>query len=1058
MKNIFRNIVLVVVIFLNLIFISSCGKIELESPQNVLYDGTKITWDEVENADYYMVSIDGGNEYKVTTNEYTYTTNNAELVVKIKANSDAKKIIESSETEVTFKQLDKVDKINVSENGVLSWDIINNATGYLVKITNGQNVKEVTVSTPTYEGLEAGENQIQVKPIVQNNSAFFSNYSNVKKVTVLGSVEIENIKYENGYITWKYVSGASAYEIIANGQVLSSNCKETRIAFDADNNDFEVTIKAIGNGVSYFTGKESEIKKFIFLETVTNVVVEDGIVKWSEVAGATGYKVKINGTTLNDILTDTTFDRINANITTEIQIMPISDDTTYFSDWSVIKNVLILPSPIIQWNNDLELDGVANSNIYWDGIANASGYVIKITYPNGLSEEITFGSTQRYFQEAYIETGTYKVELKALAETTDSNIYDSKYSQPISITRLAAPKPVDQNYITSNDSDVDEGFVVTFKPVVGAISYQLYKDNIKTLITNKSQFNVTDVSDKTLTEEQTYNYKIQSIGSVENTNSGINVRLSSLSSESLSFEIKVLASPKNIDMSGYEYQYSSVSGANGYSINVGGTTYTSGTESFDLGILQAGNYNVSVCSKGNKSNVLPSNYTSTLTIQRLDSPTNIKIDTSEASEGVLSYNSVQHATGYHIVFNNDGNAIPVTSMMNINKYITEQGTTVYMQSVANYFNDLKTIYYMTSTPGSTSTFIKLSTPTFGDLSFSNTQLIWNAPENINTSIYTPTYEIYFPNGTIYNGEKNGTTMDISYLEGGMEYTFLVKAIGDGSRYINSDKSKAVSIYKLSNVEITRGNGVYNWNSVVNATSYQVYVDGELAGTYAHESNKQYSFTPKFTEIKTYKVEVIAVGDGGYTTVNSNGTELLQETKQLATPNFEASYSHKQYDLNGTIDVKITEESIYAKGYAFIIGGKEYQTSEKQYSHNPNGVGSFNVSVYALGGNFDEYGIYYLDSQTRGGANSKIIILAYPNSDSFTLSQDGYLKWANIDNAVKYKVEITIDNVKQEVKLVTNASILLEGLKPGMTLIVKVTAIGNDGNIVSSEAIEVNFNI
>ena len=35
------------------------GKIELQTPTNIRMDGTLLTWDKVENADYYMVSVDG---------------------------------------------------------------------------------------------------------------------------------------------------------------------------------------------------------------------------------------------------------------------------------------------------------------------------------------------------------------------------------------------------------------------------------------------------------------------------------------------------------------------------------------------------------------------------------------------------------------------------------------------------------------------------------------------------------------------------------------------------------------------------------------------------------------------------------------------------------------------------------------------------------------------------------------------------------------------------------------------------------------------------------------
>ncbi len=72
------------------------------------------------------------------------------------------------------------------------------------------------------------------------------------------------------------------------------------------------------------------------------------------------------------------------------------------------------------------------------------------------------------------------------------------------------------------------------------------------------------------------------------------------------------------------------------------------------------------------------------------------------------------------------------------------------------------------------------------------QLVWNAPGNVSSAVYTPTYEVYNIDGEAYTGEKNGTSMDTSSLEGGKSHTFSVKALGDGNRIITS---KEVEYFK-----------------------------------------------------------------------------------------------------------------------------------------------------------------------------------------------------------------------------------------------------------------------
>lgn len=246
----------------------------------------------------------------------------------------------------------------------------------------------------------------------------------------------------------------------------------------------------------------------------------------------------------------------------------------------------------------------------------------------------------------------------------------------------------------------------------------------------------------------------------------INVTLGSLSMESLSVKISVLAAPADPDISGFTYTYGSISGNNGYAIDVQGQKFSSNGTSYDLRGLETGVYQVRVCAKGNGTNVLASNYSAPIEVNRLAAPTDVRVETSDASEGILTYNTVLNATGYYVVFDNNGQAVPVDTVKNMNQYVTEQGTTVvYMVSTANYFNNDKTGgYYMESQPSKTANFIKLSAPTFGDTAFTNTQLIWKHSANMNTAVYTPTYDIYVANGTKYSGEKNGATIDISYLE------------------------------------------------------------------------------------------------------------------------------------------------------------------------------------------------------------------------------------------------------------------------------------------------------
>ena len=355
---------------------------------------------------------------------------------------------------------------------------------------------------------------------------------------------------------------------------------------------------------------------------------------------------------------------------------------------------------------------------------------------------------------------------------------------------------------------------------------------------------------------------------------------------------------------------------------------------------------------------------------------------------------------------------------------------------------------MTSESSATANFIKLETPTFGDFKFTNTELVWNAPANANPSVYTPTYEVYDKaSGNVYDGEKNGTRFDISFLKGGESYTFQVKAIGNGSNYINSEKSVDAVIYKLETPEVTRADGKYVWDSVASASSYAVYIDGTLVagGTQSYTAH-EYTPTAIFTEIKTYQVDVYAIGDNGLTTIDSSACTIMQTTKQLDTPEFSLSYSEEAYDPNGDIIVTVTKSSPNASRYSFNVGDAEGRqgNTELVYYAKPRSASSYEANVYAVGGNFDEDGFYYIDSRTA--ANKSIRLLASPNESSINRNMSGHLTWATITGAISYEIEYTVNG--ETFRETATQTRLTDTSKFKGTVVVRIRAVGDGSSVIT----------
>ena len=706
----------------------ACGEnpLAVSAPTNVRVDaGTmSVAWDKVEGAAKYTISINDGTEYSITNTSYVCSQliqSNQTFTVKVCAVSSVGDM-KSEATVMTFSPLDKITDLALTEEGSLTWSVVNNATGYAIRVDGVE--QQVPLAVTEYAIETTGRHSYQVRPVGADNS-FYSVWSDVKQVTKLGTVDASKIKYdvEKGKLSWASVSGANAYEVYVNGFVEAENCTATALDFDCPNANFIVEIKAKSNAQDTLAGEMCEQKEFIFLNPVTNVRVADGVLLWDEVEGATSYRLKIGNATPKTI-TGTSYDKLQRGTSLTVSIMPMSDDAVYFSNWSQPASFYLLQAPVIQWDSSLKLDdGSAKNNIYWDGITNAYGYELRIVAPNGDESIEPASATDRQFAYDFLEVGTYTVELKATADPDDSTFCDSPYSTKIEVIRLASPTQVSSGFITSKPQELSKGFTVSFEKVAKATGYRLYKEGTAIMDTpsSTSQFKVNNVADGSVIDETTYDYAVQSIGTDAMQNK--TVVLSSLKDKSLDFSITVLAVPQSPTIKGFTYEYGEIGEAHttGYAVSAGAKVYDVNDVKFDLGtVLPAGNADIKVCAKGNGANVLASNYSEIITVHRLEAPYNIRISEPDAGEMKLECAPITGADSYNFVLDNNNMVGDTDEYVGelLRELITTNGTSLHMIAVSNQFKE--GVYYMTSHSSETKKFMRLATPTFGTKPFSNT--------------------------------------------------------------------------------------------------------------------------------------------------------------------------------------------------------------------------------------------------------------------------------------------------------------------------------------------------
>lgn len=1048
-KTILTLVVLMSLVLLLFVGAVGCDKAKdllFKAPEDVQYDGQYITWKKVDGAKYYTVKIDEAEPVRSNSTTYMYASNKVVNITVTAVYSDAEK-----STSVTFKPLSTIERINVNESGDISWDPVAGANAYLVNI----NGTTETVYETTIVGLPTGNNRVKIKPIVSGDSSFYSSYSAESNIHIYNAPS--NIKYDGTQITW--TGNASSYAVSINGAPWDVTTV-AHYSYPSDNMDFDVQIKALGNHSSTFDSSVVS-DEFHYLSMIPEIFVENGIAKWNPIDGAEGYKIKIGGVLQNINLKATQYENISAGKRYVLSVMPYNNNGHYFSTWSQEKTIYILEAPKVYWNNDMKLDGEANNNFYWDAVNGADGYTVQLVKEGNVPEVTTYPEGQRSFAYAYTEVGKYTVQVKANAPGSNPDYYDSQFSTTINVERLPAPKAVGNDFIVSDKDDLAKGFTVNFQSVSGARGYQLYKEGEEMVgkFTTSNSLSDTNVIDKASIASVEMNYYIRSMGSSLRTVANKQtVVLDSLTSQSLSFKISVQPTPQNLTMSGTVLSWSAVEGVNSFTVAYSGTAVTAKGNQYDLSTIKAGTISVSVCSAGNGSNVLASNISAPITIQRLETPKNFKIK-AEANGTLYNY-EVLNAKSYEAYIGSEKTPVKDDNFTNIYNLIKTDGTTVSMVAVANCYNDNNTLYYMSSEISATQQFIRLAAPTFPEGALSNSvELLWNSPSNINTAEYTPTYRVFKGiDEQINGGDLNSTRFNIEYLEGGNYYTFYVKAIGNDTKYLDSDYSTVISAYKIKTPEIRLENGEYVWNALVNASTYYIEIDGVKVSDAYHESGAVYSYIPRFTTEGDHIVKIQAKGDGKGN-LDSAFFTFTQKALILNAPIIQYNYSDNNYVEGGKIIVSVLSHSeiLNSMGYQYEIGGQAVTSKEATFGKEISEAGKYTIRVKALGGSFDNNGIYYIDSHYAGGSVTDYINILPPiNASSIRITTDGLVKWDSVSGSYGYEYQIAYNGedfgTSTELGYNTN-TFVVENYNQYKTITIRIRVRGDNIKNITSDWIE-----
>lgn len=257
--------------------------------------------------------------------------------------------------------------VSIDNEGIVSWEKVENASGYAYIIDDGETVE----TTNTSVKLEDGQS-IKVKAVGDKkygDSGFSATISYIAKNKLSTPFVVVDAK---GTVSWEKVENASSYAyVIDDGETVETT--ETSVKLEHGQS---IKVRAVGEGI-YVTSNFSAIVRYfdeaqiIQLSTPIVSIDEDGLATWEAIENASGYAYTVDG----GAIVVTSERQVQLENGQSVKVKAVGKDEYSDSEFSEIQYYTVkvkvkLQTPSVTVNED----GYAT----WSVVENASGYEYKI--------------------------------------------------------------------------------------------------------------------------------------------------------------------------------------------------------------------------------------------------------------------------------------------------------------------------------------------------------------------------------------------------------------------------------------------------------------------------------------------------------------------------------------------------------------------------------------------------------------------------------------------------------------------------------------------------------
>ncbi len=715
----------------------------LGAPSNLKYENGVLSWDAAQGAEFYIVNIDG-KDNKVTSTTFAYSGSNKDFTVSVRASASGANSYDSQPLADVCRYLTPVTNYSFDASGNLVWPKVENAEGYSIEFVGGGT--SGTTPEPIWANI-ALDTPYTVKVIPYTSQLSYTGTPIEYSFEKLSPVE--NIKFnaDTNTISWNRHARAVKYELLVNGKTIEADTNQYMIGRTEQDIDIKVyALGSIENSRSYI----AQDVKYTFIGSISTPTIVDGKLVWESSAKAAGYKLTFADKTQADSKT-AEFSAFEKGRQHTVTVKAYGENEYYFSYPSGQFTFTVLRAPTLRYQQgaviwDTNVDAGFSVKVTRDGqdfdSVSTSGSV-----PRYSNEFTAPGKYEIRVKTTSEKTGIYDseyskpFEIVRLSAPTGHTILGSKDGVEIEMTGVNGAKgykvklngtslgdfagKISLDLASYAEHDGEMVFNVSVSSIGNAGSTPVYldsKDEYSFVMTRLATPQNVKVEGSTLMWDNvpgagrylilingseyysmTSTYEIPSISEgqtkivVYALSDEANVIMSRPSAELNVTKLKKITDVKVEKNPQGEYiTWSIVQNATqGYTVVIGGETYTTRTASFPLSdyisdLNEGKGLSVVVYAKGDGETTIDATPSDTMVVTRFPTPQNITVSGDSITWNESIVDGIK-ASNYCVDFNN-GTKFNTTSNSFSTKDIAPGQYTVSIYALGNNKNILESKY------------------------------------------------------------------------------------------------------------------------------------------------------------------------------------------------------------------------------------------------------------------------------------------------------------------------------------------------------------------------------